>query len=127
MTPPAADDTGASGEIDSAGAGAALHRGGTLKLALSGPYLGGKTPSIRAVWMAARRERALALARMAEAWCSTVLGERKRWVATSALVLPGVIRARISASRGVGWAGLARVAGRGPRGMSRAPRSCSRR
>ena len=74
---------------------------------------------------ASDRVRTPSLARIDETWWSTVLGETNRRWAMSALRRPSATRARTSISRGVRWAGLARVAGRGPRDRPRTPRSRS--
>ena len=61
------------------------------------------------------------LARMAETWWSTVLGETNRRRAMSALRSPSLTSASTSVSLAVRLAGLALVEGRGPRARPRAP------
>ena len=67
------------------------------------------------------------LARMAETWWSTVLGETNRRRAMSALRSPSLTSASTSVSLAVRLAGLALVEGRGPRARPRAPSSRSLR
>jgi hypothetical protein len=83
--------------------------------------------SLAAAFAASPRVWTPNLARMAETWCSTVSAEMNRRSAISALRSPSATRARTSSSLVVRLAGLALVAGLGPRASPRTPSSRSRR
>ena len=97
-------------------------------LGAGGAYLGPASPSRAASALASPRVRTSSLRRIAETWWSTVLRRDEQPLGDLGVAqAPAPRSASTSSSRAVRPAGFCRVAGRGPRGSPRAPRSRSRR